>query len=107
MSAGDLRDLLDLLRGDHVWMDRGLCTPDPDTESRAPLREGVDWCPDGHQPSEREAAEMCEGCPVQAECLEYALELNVPLYVFGGTNPGRRRKIRQQRQRAVSSNQNR
>ena len=45
--------------------------------------------------STREAKIICGRCPVQTECLNYALEFNEKHGVWGGTTERERRKIRQ------------
>ena len=40
------------------------------------------------------AKRICRGCPVQAECLAWALENGVADGVWGGTTPDERRVIR-------------
>lgn len=50
----------------------------------------------------RLAKQACAGCPVQAECLEWALgfdEWEDRYGIFGGTGPIERRKIRAERAR--------
>lgn len=39
------------------------------------------------------AKAACERCPVQAECLEYALVSNLQDGIWGGTTPHERREI--------------
>lgn len=39
------------------------------------------------------AKAACERCPVQSECLEYALVSNLPDGIWGGTTPHERREI--------------
>ena len=44
-----------------------------------------------------EAKKVCKGCPVRAECLEFAL-VNVEKFgVFGGTSERERRRLRRER----------
>ncbi len=38
---------------------------------------------------------QCFGCPVRAECLEYALEHNEVFGVWGGTDPEERKQLRE------------
>lgn len=42
----------------------------------------------------REAKKVCHGCPVQQECLEWALEHDERLGVWGGMSERQRRRIR-------------
>lgn len=47
--------------------------------------------------STRRAKAICDTCPHEAECLEYALEINVSDGVWGGTTARERRAIRRER----------
>lgn len=47
------------------------------------------------------AREVCKACVVREECLEYALEANEKFGVWGGMSERQRRKIRQERARAL------
>jgi WhiB family transcriptional regulator, redox-sensing transcriptional regulator len=71
------------MTGSVDWMRDALCTevgPDP-------------FFPDPYtQP--RDAKRVCARCPVQAPCLEYALETNQPDGVWGGTTPADRRRLK-------------
>lgn len=50
------------------------------------------------------ARKICEGCPVKAPCLEYALHNRIDHGVWGGTSERERRRIlRQRRQRAAAA----
>jgi WhiB family redox-sensing transcriptional regulator len=50
------------------------------------------------------ARKICEGCPVKAVCLEYALANRIDHGVWGGTSERERRRIlRQRRQRAAAA----
>ena len=72
------------------WQDRANCL-------------GVD--PDLFFPergaSTREAKEVCRGCVVQADCLEFALQNGEKFGIWGGLSERERRRIR--RQRAASA----
>ncbi|WP_324787192.1 WhiB family transcriptional regulator [Streptomyces sp. H51] len=48
----------------------------------------------------QQAKAVCTGCPVQEQCLEWALENGDVLGVWGGTNETERRALR--RRRAVA-----
>jgi WhiB family redox-sensing transcriptional regulator len=53
-----------------------------------------------------EAKAVCERCPVQEPCLEYALEVREPEGIWGGRTFAERRSIlrrRRERQRALAS----
>ncbi len=47
--------------------------------------------------STREAKEVCRGCVVQGECLEYALTNGEKFGIWGGMSERERRRIRRQR----------
>jgi WhiB family redox-sensing transcriptional regulator len=70
-----------LLATDEEWRERAACLPLP-----AVLFFGVD---DAETPVERRAREerakqICFECPVQAECLEYALTTREQYGIWGG-----------------------
>src|SRR3954471_5184658 len=70
----------------HAWQDYANCL-------------GVD--PDLFFPergaSTREAKEVCRGCVVREECLEYALTNGEKFGIWGGMSERERRRIRRQR----------
>lgn len=43
------------------------------------------------------AKEVCAGCPVKADCLDMAVELNLSFGIFGGLSARERRVVRRQR----------
>lgn len=47
--------------------------------------------------STREAKEVCRGCVVQADCLEYALDNGEKFGIWGGLSERERRRIRRSR----------
>lgn len=47
--------------------------------------------------STREAKEVCRGCVVQEDCLEYALANGEKFGIWGGLSERERRKIRRRR----------
>lgn len=47
--------------------------------------------------STREAKEVCRGCVVQGDCLEYALRNGEKFGIWGGMSERERRRIRRQR----------
>ncbi len=44
----------------------------------------------------RKAQQICAQCPVQEPCLEFALETNQTLGIWGGTTPNERRRLRRE-----------
>lgn len=69
-----------------AWMERGAC-------------RGVDgelFFPD-RGASTREAKAVCRGCPVQAECLAYAMNMNEKHGIWGGLSERERRRLRRGR----------
>jgi WhiB family transcriptional regulator, redox-sensing transcriptional regulator len=46
---------------------------------------------------EQRAKAICEGCPVRAPCLEYALRIREPHGIWGGLNELERRQLLRQR----------
>jgi WhiB family transcriptional regulator, redox-sensing transcriptional regulator len=76
------------------WQDRAAC-------------RGIDsllfFGPDGEPRGEREIREakakaVCASCPVQAQCLEYALANSIRYGIWGGLNEEER--VRERRRRA-------
>lgn len=51
------------------------------------------------------ARSACYSCPIQVECLEYALVSNVPQGIWGGTTPKERVHIQRKRRRNQQSPQ--
>ena len=45
---------------------------------------------------ELEAIRICRGCPVQIDCLEFALETNIRFGVWGGLTEKQRQTLRRQ-----------
>ena len=81
-------EIVELLSGmeDRGWQARANCM-------------GVD--PDLFFPergsSTREAKEVCRGCVVREECLEYAVTYGEKFGIWGGLSERERRKIRRRR----------
>jgi WhiB family redox-sensing transcriptional regulator len=72
--------------GNEPWMEEAACAnSDPDL-----------FFPERGD-SVVEAKAVCRGCPVRAECLEYALERGEKYGLWGGLSVRERRKIRAQR----------
>jgi WhiB family transcriptional regulator, redox-sensing transcriptional regulator len=53
--------------------------------------------------STREAKEVCRGCIVRADCLEFALQNGEKFGIWGGLSERERRRIRRQRAQAARS----
>lgn len=50
--------------------------------------------------SSKEARAVCDACPIQATCLEYALDHDERFGIWGGTSERERRALRRARRRA-------
>ncbi len=78
--------------------------PDPDWNDYANCL-GVD--PDLFFPergaSTREAKEVCRGCEVRHDCLEFALQNGEKFGIWGGLSERERRRIRRQRAQVARS----
>jgi WhiB family redox-sensing transcriptional regulator len=76
---------------DTSWMAAGNCASHP---------------PDTFFPSDGVGVEVarriCDGCPVQDRCLEYALEHRIDHGVWGGASERQRRRILKARRAALS-----
>lgn len=73
---------------DLSWFTRGNC--------RLPENRHVDMHPsDG--PGVATAKKVCEHCPVEQQCLEYALEFNEDNGVWGRKSERERRRLRKRR----------
>lgn len=85
-----MRELLKMLAEDRSWQSRANCM-------------GVD--PDLFFPergaSTKEAKEVCRGCVVRDDCLEFALRNSEKFGIWGGMSERERRRVR--RQRALSA----
>ena len=53
--------------------------------------------------STREAKEVCRGCIVREQCLEFALQNGEKFGIWGGLSERERRRIRRQRAQAARS----
>lgn len=53
--------------------------------------------------STREAKEVCRGCVVRVQCLEFALQNGEKFGIWGGLSERERRRIRRQRAQAARS----
>jgi WhiB family transcriptional regulator, redox-sensing transcriptional regulator len=70
-------------REDDQWQDRALCSQ-TDPEAFFPEKGG----------STREAKQICLGCEVRAECLEYALAHDERFGIWGGLSERERRRLK-------------
>jgi WhiB family redox-sensing transcriptional regulator len=67
---------------DTTWMARGLCRFEPPATFFPSDGVGVEV-----------AKRICTTCPVQTECLEYALDNRIDHGVWGATSERQRRRI--------------
>lgn len=70
------------------WQHSAACR-DEDPELFFPVS---DLGPGARQAEQAKA--VCAGCPVRAECLEYALENGLDYGIFGGLTEQERRRVR-------------
>lgn len=78
------------------WSDDGLCAdpdhvPDPD----------IFYPAKGDLATSRAAKSVCRACPVVGLCLDWAIDHNERLGVWGGTSPRQRDRIRKRRAQAA------
>jgi WhiB family redox-sensing transcriptional regulator len=66
-----------------AWMLEGLCRQ----------ADGDAWFPEKGQHA-NEAVAVCQACPVQAECLQYALDHDERYGLWGGLTPPQRAQLR-------------
>ncbi|WP_326642817.1 WhiB family transcriptional regulator [Streptosporangium sp. NBC_01755] len=71
------------------WQERGRCGEIGDPEL---------WFPEKGGPT-REGKQVCRGCEVRSQCLEYALENHERFGIWGGLSERERRRILAQRAR--------
>jgi WhiB family redox-sensing transcriptional regulator len=74
------------------WRMDALCA-ETDPEAYFPEKGG----------STRDAKRVCGGCPVRAQCLEFALANDERFGIWGGLSERERRRLRQQRVAAISA----
>ncbi len=82
-------DLPELVDREQPWMNEGLC------RGREP---SVFFPSDGV--GVEHARRICAECPVQTECLEYALGYRIEHGVWGGASERERRRILRRRRKA-------
>lgn len=86
MSAHGLAALLGLNAEEFAWMASGACL-------------GMDptlFFP-GRGESHKPALDVCRGCPVRQDCLDYALDNRIKFGVWGATTERQRRSLRRAR----------
>jgi len=82
-DTSSLRELLNLGPTDKTdWVEDALCAQ-TDPDAFYPEKGG----------STREAKQVCLGCPVRSECLEYALDRVERFGIWGGKSERERRKL--------------
>ena len=69
--------------GELAWQADALCAQ-TDPEAFFPEKGG----------STRDAKRVCEACPVQAECLDYAMSKDEKFGIWGGLSERERRRLR-------------
>lgn len=73
-----------------AWMDRGECRDDPDPDIWHPGgRDAVNAAID-----EADAKAVCRRCPVRRDCLQWALDNDQDLGVWGGLSAKERKKLK-------------
>ena len=80
---GEVYPLIDEPDEDNGWHERALCA-ETDPEAFFPEKGG----------SSREAKNVCLGCDVRAECLEYALMKDERFGIWGGLSERERRRLK-------------
>ena len=66
------------------WMDDAACTE----------MDGEFWFPEPDWKPSVMALKVCEGCPVRARCLQYAMENRIEDGIYGGVPAATRAKLR-------------
>lgn len=81
-----MESIIDCLTEEYAWHQRANCTG-VDPELFFPQRGG----------STKEAKEVCRGCVVREECLEYAISYGERFGIWGGMSERERRRVRRSR----------
>lgn len=76
-------------RDDLAWQEDAKCATDE--------FDVGDFFPPKHRHVRKTARELCEGCPVQAECLSFALTRGERFGIWGGLTERERRAVRRSR----------
>lgn len=83
----------------YEWQTKSLCKNelkfDSKTKTFVPYTED-DFFPRSGKTVTTEVKELCDRCPVEAECLEFALTFPEKFGYWGGKSEKQREKIRQQ-----------
>jgi WhiB family redox-sensing transcriptional regulator len=97
-------ELLDMALGRPEWMDRGACRTERATTQARTFghQTATDLFVPPNGAGRRGMAEitaarqLCESCPVQAECLAYALDHHPQTGTWGGTSIQQRTAIKKE-----------
>jgi hypothetical protein len=83
----------------YAWQKDSLCKKEkkfvPETKEHVPYTYDDFYPPTGKAVT-KEVKEMCDRCPVENECLEFALATNEKYGFWGGTSEKQREVIKQQ-----------
>ena len=84
--------------------DRGTSTRDPDDWRRRAACAEVDpalWHPNiGHEEDAQTARAICHTCPVEGDCLIFALDNDIRYGIWGGMSDTDRRALRRDERKA-------
>jgi WhiB family redox-sensing transcriptional regulator len=69
-----------------LWRDLAACAG-METHWWFPNNAGTNW-------AAKRAKDICDACPVQQECLDFALTHDVEYGIWGGRSPNERRLLR-------------
>lgn len=91
------------------WTEPASLVPDPPEWRKHGACRGAD--PEIFFPSRGEATaeakEICAGCPVRGECLDFALDIGEKFGIWGGKSERERRRMRRGRERSSYSDERR
>lgn len=88
------------LPSNHRWTDTDLAWPErPAWQARGACFSTSPslFFADAQGEGSDQAIAVCSSCPVRAECLQYALDNNETLGIWGGTTPRQRTRMRRGR----------
>ena len=91
-SRGNATDFLNSLSGGQTWMADGLCANHPNPDLWFPAQGA-------YRGPTQAAINICRGCPVRFECLEYALEKPERDGIWGAMGEEDRARMRKTRQK--------